>query len=126
MRPRAPASEPPTTRAVEGDADVTDGEARAASGSSEAPTRVPLRIRYCTQCRWLPRATWIAQELLSTFPTELEVTLEPGFGGVFEVELEGAIIFSRSQSRRFPEPKELKQRIRDRVDPQRSLGHSDG
>jgi selenoprotein W-related protein len=96
---------------------------------TEAPAdrapRTPVRIRYCTQCRWLPRAAWIAQELLITFPTELEVTLEPGFGGVFEVELEGAVIFSRSRSGRFPEPKELKQLIRDRVDPGRSLGHSD-
>lgn len=87
--------------------------------------RVPVRIRYCTQCRWLPRATWIAQELLTTFPTELEVTLEPGYGGIFEVELAGAMIFSRAERRRFPEPKELKQKIRDRVDPERNLGHSD-
>lgn len=89
------------------------------------PPRVAVRIRYCTQCRWLARAAWLAQELLTTFPTELELTLEPGFGGVFEVELDGAVIFSRAERRRFPEPKELKQKIRDRVDPARSLGHSD-
>jgi len=87
--------------------------------------RVPVRIRYCTQCRWLARATWIAQELLTTFPTELEITLEPGFGGVFEVELEGAVIFSRAERRRFPEPKELKQKIRDRIAPSRPRGNSD-
>lgn len=89
------------------------------------PPRARVRIRYCTQCRWLNRASWIAQELLTTFPTEIEVTLEPGFGGVFEVELDDAVIFSRAERRRFPEPKELKQKIRDRVDPARSLGHSD-
>ena len=87
--------------------------------------RVPVRIRYCTQCRWLPRACWLAQELLTTFPVELDVTLEPGFGGVFDVELDGAAIFSRAERKRFPEPKELKQKIRDRVDPMRALGHSD-
>lgn len=92
---------------------------------AERPARLPVRIRYCTQCRWLARATWLAQEVLTTFPTELEVTLEPGFGGVFEVELEGVVIFSRAERRRFPEPKELKQKIRDRVAPERSLGHSD-
>jgi selenoprotein W-related protein len=84
-----------------------------------------VRIRYCTQCRWLARACWIAQELLTTFPVELELTLEPGTGGIFDVELDGAIIFSRAERKRFPEPKELKQKIRDRVDPTRSLGHSD-
>ena len=95
------------------------------SGQISSAPRVAVRIRYCTQCRWLTRAAWLAQELLTTFPTELELTLEPGFGGVFEVELEGVLIFSRAVSRRFPEPKELKQKIRDRVDPSRSLGHSD-
>jgi selenoprotein W-related protein len=92
---------------------------------SQLGRRALIRIRYCTQCRWLQRAAWLAQELLTTFPTELEVTLEPGSGGVFDVELEGALIFSRAERRRFPEPKELKQKVRDVVAPERSLGHSD-
>ena len=48
--------------------------------------RPRIAIRYCTQCRWLLRAAWLAQELLSTFGTELgEVALAPGTGGVFEI-----------------------------------------
>ena len=40
-----------------------------------------IRITYCTQCQWLLRAGWMAQELLSTFATELgEVALVPGTG----------------------------------------------
>ena len=27
-------------------------------------------ITYCTQCQWLLRAAWLAQELLSTFAEE--------------------------------------------------------
>jgi selenoprotein W-related protein len=84
-----------------------------------------VEIEYCTQCRWLLRATWIAQELLTTFETELTVTLVPGTGGIFEVRLDGATIFSRKQQERFPEAKELKQLIRDRIAPERDLGHSD-
>jgi selenoprotein W-related protein len=106
-------------------AERDEGEATSTEVALSTVPRVPVRIRYCTQCRWLTRAAWLAQELLTTFPTELELTLEPGFGGIFEVELDGAVIFSRAVSRRFPEPKELKQKIRDRVDPARSLGHSD-
>ena len=87
--------------------------------------RARVRIRYCTQCRWLLRAQWLAGELLTTFPTEIEVTLEPGFGGVFEVSLDDALVFSRAERRRFPDPKELKQIVRDAVAPGRSLGHSD-
>jgi len=83
-------------------------------------------ITYCTQCRWLLRAAWLAQELLTTFEDDLgEVALRPGTGGVFEIRLNDELIWSRKQEGRFPEAKEIKQRIRDRVAPDRSLGHSD-
>lgn len=85
-----------------------------------------VEIEYCTQCRWLLRSAWLAQELLTTFETELNgLTLMPGTGGVFEVRLNGEVLFSRKEASRFPESKELKQLIRDRVNPNRSLGHSD-
>jgi len=90
-------------------------------------SRAPrLEIEYCTQCRWLLRAAWMAQELLTTFQADLgEVALLPGTGGVFEVRLDGAVVWSRSGEGRFPELKELKQRVRDGIAPGRSLGHSD-
>lgn len=85
-----------------------------------------VEIVYCTQCRWLLRAAWMAQELLTTFEAELgEVALVPGSGGVFEVRLDGEMIFSRGGAGRFPESKELKQLVRDRLAPARDLGHSD-
>jgi selenoprotein W-related protein len=85
-----------------------------------------VEIRYCTQCRWILRAGWLAQELLSTFDTDLgEVALVPGTGGIFEVRVDGELVWSRKEQGRFPEAKELKQRVRDRVDPDRDLGHSD-
>ena len=85
-----------------------------------------VEITYCTRCRWLLRAAWMAQELLSTFETDLgEVALVPGDSGVYEVRLDGDLIWSRKTVGRFPEAKELKQRIRDRVAPGRDLGHVD-
>jgi selenoprotein W-related protein len=92
-----------------------------------AMPRTPrLELEYCTQCRWLLRASWIAQELLTTFQTELgEVALVPGSGGIFEVRIDGQVVWSRAQQGRFPELKELKQRVRDVIAPGRSLGHSD-
>jgi selenoprotein W-related protein len=85
-----------------------------------------LEIRYCTQCRWLLRAAWMAQELLTTFDTELgEVALVPGTGGVFEIRLDGELIWSRKDEGRFPDAKEVKQRVRDLIAPERPLGHSD-
>jgi selenoprotein W-related protein len=90
-------------------------------------TRSPrLEIEYCTQCRWLMRAGWTAQELLTTFVDELaEVALVPGKGGIFEVRLDGETLWSRAAEHRFPEMAELKQRLRDRIAPDRNLGHSD-
>ena len=85
-----------------------------------------LEIEYCTQCRWLNRAAWVAQELLTTFVEDLkEVALVPGKGGVFNVRLDDELIFSRAEARRFPEVTELKRLVRDRVAPGRSLGHTD-
>lgn len=88
--------------------------------------KVRVEIEFCTQCRWLLRAAWTAQELLLTFTDELrEVALVPGTGGVFEVRVNGEVIWSRRAEGRFPELKELKQRLRDRVAPDKALGHSD-
>jgi len=89
-----------------------------------------VEIEYCTQCRWLLRAAWLAQELLTTFEEELGgVTLVPSTGGRFEINLMASetttLIWSRKQEGRFPEAKEVKQRIRDCLCPDRSLGHSD-
>jgi len=68
----------------------------------------------------------MAQELLTTFENELgELALVPGTGGIFEVRVDGEVIFSRSQEGRFPESKELKQLVRDRIAPDKPLGHSD-
>lgn len=85
-----------------------------------------VEIEYCTQCRWLLRAAWMAQELLTTFEGQIgEVALVPGRGGVFDVRVEGDVVFSRQHARRFPEAKEIKQLVRDRIAPGKSLGHSD-
>ena len=68
----------------------------------------------------------MAQELLTTFVTELgEVALVPGGSGVFEVRVEDELIWSRQEQGGFPELKELKQRVRDCIAPEKDLGHSD-
>jgi selenoprotein W-related protein len=89
----------------------------------EKPT---LAITYCTQCNWLLRAGWMAQELLSTFSLELgAVTLVPGTGGIYQVHLDGELVWDRKRNDGFPDIRVLKQMVRDRIDPGRDLGHVD-
>jgi selenoprotein W-related protein len=96
----------------------------------ESQGKPRVEIQYCTQCRWLLRAAWLAQELLTTFEEDLGgVTLVPASGGTFEINVNSdkvtKLIWSRKHEGRFPEAKEVKQRIRDSLFPDKSLGHSD-
>ena len=89
-----------------------------------------VAITYCTGCRWLLRAAYVGQELLRTFDEEINsFTLIPSRppvkGGAFLVLLDGSIVYDRSQEGRFPDIKELKQLLRDRLNPSKDLGHSD-
>ncbi|MDJ0414361.1 SelT/SelW/SelH family protein [Rhodococcus opacus] len=92
--------------------------------TSSADSRVA--ITYCTQCQWLLRAAWMAQELLGTFGQDLgEVALVPGTGGIFRITVDDELIWDRKEQGGFPDITVLKQLVRDRVAPDRHLGHSD-
>lgn len=85
-----------------------------------------ISISYCTQCQWLLRAAWMAQELLSTFGADLgEVALVPGTGGIFEIRCDDELLWERKRDGGFPDVTTLKQLVRDRIDPERDLGHLD-
>jgi selenoprotein W-related protein len=91
-----------------------------------APASPRVTITYCTQCNWLLRAGWMAQELLSTFGTELgEVALVPGTGGVFQVTAGDTLVWDRKRDSGFPDIVALKKLVRDVVVPGRDLGHAD-
>ena len=93
---------------------------------SMASPKPHVAITYCRQCNWLMRSAWMAQELLSTFSEELSaVTLVPSTGGIFQIEVDGELVWDRKRDGGFPDVKALKQLVRDRVDPERDLGHVD-
>lgn len=89
--------------------------------------RPSVAIEYCPRCRWLARAAWLAQELLTTFEAELgAVALVPSAEpGAFEVLLGGETLFSRRAAGRHVDATELKRLVRDRIAPGRDLGHAD-
>ena len=71
-----------------------------------------VTITYCTKCHFLPRASWLAQELLHTFADSLGgVMLVAGSGGVFEVAMDGEVLFSTKTLGRFPEARELREAV---------------
>lgn len=86
-----------------------------------------ITIEYCPKCGWMLRAAYMAQEILTTFNDDIHsVTLQPSeTGGAFFIYIDGKILFDRKEAGQFPEIKILKQIIRDRVNPGKSLGHAD-
>ena len=86
-----------------------------------------LTIEYCPKCGWLLRATYMAQEFLTTFADELKsVNLQLSeTSGAYKISINDEIIFDRKEHGSFLDIKELKQLVRDKIAPGKSLGHSD-
>jgi selenoprotein W-related protein len=86
-----------------------------------------ITIEYCPKCNWMLRSAYFAQELLSTFSDDVfSVNLQPSeIGGKFNIRINQEEIFDRKIAGGFPEIKELKQLIRDKINPEKDLGHSD-
>lgn len=86
-----------------------------------------ISIEYCPKCGWMLRAAYMAQELLTTFTDDVcGVLLKPSeTSGTYIISVDDLVIFDRRAAGRFPEIKELKQLVRDVVNPGKSLGHSD-
>lgn len=83
----------------------------------DADPRPGISITYCTKCHFLPRAVWVAEELLHTFQDHVSgVTLVPGGGGQFEVRHGDDLIFDNRAAGRFPETRELREAIAARID----------
>jgi selenoprotein W-related protein len=90
-------------------------------------TKPTVSIEYCPKCGWMLRSAYLAQELLTTFTEDIHgVLLIPSLtGGAFLVSINDQLVFDRKEQGRFPEIKELKQLIRDVINPEKNLGHSD-
>lgn len=86
-----------------------------------------ISIEYCPKCGWMLRAAYMAQELLTTFSDDAKaVSLIPSeISGRYTISINEQIVFDRKREGRFPEIKELKQLVRDIINPGKDLGHSD-
>ncbi len=86
-----------------------------------------ITIHYCPKCNWLLRAAYMAQEFLTTFNDDVHgVMLQPSdINGRFTVLVDHQIVFDRKQFGGFIEIKQMKQLVRDQVNPTKNLGHAD-
>jgi len=85
-----------------------------------------ISIHYCHRCRWLLRSAWMGQELLTTFEGDIgRLSLLPNGEGHFSIWVGHHCVWERKRDGGFPELPILKQRVRDVVSPDKSLGHSD-
>jgi selenoprotein W-related protein len=79
--------------------------------------KLAIEIAYCTRCHFLPRASWIAQELLHTYADYISgLTLVPDHGGILEIKVNGEVVFSNKEAGRYPEIRELKESINRYLD----------
>lgn len=88
-----------------------------------------VNVRYCNDSKWMMRANWICQEILSTFQDEVRsVTLIPmrssieEKSGIFEVSISDRIVWNRKKDGKAFHIEEIKSRIRDIVSPDKDLG----
>lgn len=105
-------------------------------------------IEYCQRCKFGLRANWFQQELLSTFaPTPPTASDEAAIASIASVLLipkvddisagrfriyiatdalkELKLVWDRKVESGFPEMRILKQKVRDLINPNFGLGHSD-
>ncbi len=73
-----------------------------------------ISIEYCAQWNYLPRASSLEAELKSKFP-KIETKLISSGGGVFEIKLNGNLIFSKKAKNRFPDDGEVEILIKQAI-----------
>jgi len=69
-----------------------------------------ISIEYCTSWGYTPKAVSLASVFLENKKNSIsELRILPSTGGVFEVQVDGKLIFSKKEVGRFPTPEEIKE-----------------
>lgn len=72
-----------------------------------------ISIEYCAMWNYLPKASSLEVELKNNFP-QADISLISSGGGVFEISLNGNLIFSKKALNRFPDDGEIKKLVMDK------------
>jgi selenoprotein W-related protein len=75
-----------------------------------------VTITYCLPCRYQFKAMQDADAILKEFGQRLSgLRLVPGDHGVYDVALDGELLFSLNKAEHFPDTKELIEKIRVKI-----------
>ena len=75
-----------------------------------------LSIEYCTSWGYLSRAVALCERVLDVHKLKIsEFTLIPSQGGVFEISVDGKLLFSKTELGRFPEDGEAEEIIKNAI-----------
>lgn len=67
-----------------------------------------LSIEYCTSWGYLSKAVSLTEKILNEYENDFDfIKLIPSSGGVFEVTLNDALIYSKKKTGEFPEYSDL-------------------
>ncbi len=75
-----------------------------------------VTITYCVPCRYQFKAIQDADAILKEFGQRLTgLRLIPGDRGVYDVALDGKLLFSLDQAEHFPDTQDLLDRLRRKI-----------
>lgn len=67
-----------------------------------------IEITYCAPCNYLDRAVSTAQDLLGNYQHVIDsLTLVTGSKGIFDVSVDGEMLYSKDQTGRHADPGEV-------------------
>lgn len=80
------------------------------------PSVVDVSITFCVPCRYQQKAIQDADAILKEFGRRLaSVRLVTGDDGVYDVAVDGRVVYSLGEEPRFPEPNVLLERLRPHI-----------
>jgi len=74
---------------------------------------VTVEIKYCVPCKYIGLALKHTEQLLNEFGKDItSLKLIPGDGGVYDIKVNGILIYSTTKEERFPEYEVLQVAVR--------------
>jgi selenoprotein W-related protein len=78
--------------------------------------RYRVRIEYCVPRGALPNATGLVARILEEWEQVIDaVEVVPGTGGIFDVHLDGELLFTKAMLGRYPEPEDVLPLLREQI-----------